>query len=119
MAEIGLDGPSIDAVVGQFEAAGGSVHRTGARTRFKSFIPGLTRHPRPRLRLPSAAPLPEGSSEFFKKILDEMLDLGPFCVEVPAAPPNEESRSSGRQGNKKRPLSTSPTKSGAPGSAVP
>jgi hypothetical protein len=27
---------------------------------------------------------------------------------------NEESRSSGRQGNKKRPLSTSPTKSGAP-----
>ena len=36
----------------------------------------------------------------------------PFCVEY--LPPNEESRSSGRQGNKKRPLSTSPTKRGPP-----
>ena len=48
--------------------------------------------------------------EFFKKISMNARWV-PFCVEY--LPPNEESRSSGRQGNKKRPLSTSPTKRGA------
>ena len=47
--------------------------------------------------------------EFFKKISMNARWV-PFCVEY--LPPNEESRSSGRQGNKKRPLSTSPTKRG-------
>ena len=46
-----------------------------------------------------------------------MLDGSLFALKY--LPPNEESRSSGRQGNKKRPLSTSPTKSGAPCSGVP
>ena len=41
-----------------------------------------------------------------------MLDGSLFALKY--LPPNEESRSSGRQGNKKRPLSTSPTKSGPP-----
>jgi hypothetical protein len=41
-----------------------------------------------------------------------MLDGSLFALKY--LPTNEESRSSGRQGNKKRPLSTSPTKSGAP-----
>src|ERR1700731_3483404 len=41
-----------------------------------------------------------------------MLDGSLFALKY--LPPNEESRSSGRQGNKKRPLSTSPTKRGPP-----
>src|SRR5580693_4665240 len=41
-----------------------------------------------------------------------MLDGSPFALKY--LPPNEESRSSGRQGNKERPLSTPPTKVGPP-----
>jgi hypothetical protein len=41
-----------------------------------------------------------------------MLDGSLFALKY--LPPNEESRSSGRQGNKKRPLSTSPYKKWGP-----
>ena len=115
LANDGVDTRTIQAYLGHKSIQHTVRYTELAPNSVQKFIPGLTAPAASFEATVGGSSCPR-LAELFKKSR-RMLDGSLFALKY--LPPNEESRSSGRQGNKKRPLSTSPTKSGAPCSGVP